>query len=388
MQVTKLKFSGVPSLLLLAFTVSCNSAVKLWGKKTAHEIYADKIEKSPAGQQWITISKKTLEAPHSVQLPYSHFGYFPPGQPRALTLEFTATQGEKIIVDLKKNGQESVVLYADLFEREGPEISHIESTDTALTQISLDVDETSTYLLRLQPRLYQATQYNLTISVAPTLDFPVAGTKAKAGSFWGDDRDAGKRKHEGIDIFAAKLTPAVAAADGYVTGVNEGGLGGKTIWMRVVDKNIHLYYAHLDRQLVEQGQRVKKGDTLGLVGNTGNARFTAPHLHFGIYNYNGAIDPWPFVNKSLKHASPVKPKDLDMYLEIRKATTKKTDAIDNEVLVPLAATDHSYIAETTGGKIITVPFKSATQVKSHTRAILASDQSKIVTVDPGTNSNN
>lgn len=386
MQVTNLKVLGVP--LLLVFTISCNSSVKLWSKKTAHEIYADKIEKSPDGQQWISISKKTLETPHSIQLPYSHFGYFPRGQARALTLEFTATQGERIIVDLKKNGQESSVLYADLFQWEGTEISHVESADTTQTQLSLDVDETSTYLLRLQPELYRTALYNLSISVAPSLDFPVAGNKAKTGSFWGDDRDAGKRKHEGIDIFAPKLTPALAAADGYITGVHEGGLGGKTVWMKVADKNIHLYYAHLDRQLVEQRQRVKKGDTLGLVGNTGNAKYTAPHLHFGIYNFNGAIDPWPFVNRSLKSASPVKPKDLDTYLQIKNATTKKTVAIDDEILVPLAVTDNSYLAETTGGKIITVPFKSAKPAKNYKQATLATEQSKIVTVDPVTNSNN
>lgn len=386
MQVIILKSLGV--LLLFVLTISCNSSVKLWGKKTAHEVYADKIEKSPDGQQWITVSKKTLETPQSIQLPYSHFGYFPGAQTRALTLEFTATQGEKIIIDLKKNGQESFVLYADLFQREGTEITHIESADTTQTQLSLDVDETSTYLLRLQPELYRTTLYNLTISVGPSLDFPVAGTKAKTGSFWGDDRDGGNRKHEGIDIFAPKLTPAVAAADGYITGVNEGGLGGKTVWMRVADKNIHLYYAHLDRQLVGQGQRVKKGDTLGLVGNTGNAKFTAPHLHFGIYNLNGAIDPWPFVNKSLKNASPVKPKDLDIYLQIKNATTKKTDAIDDAMLVPLAATANSYLAETTDGKIITVPFKSVKLVKNYKQATLTTEPSTIATVDPLTNSNN
>jgi peptidoglycan LD-endopeptidase LytH len=41
---------------------------------------------------------------------------------------------------------------------------------------------------------------------------------------------------------------------------------------------------------------VRVGDTLGLIGNTGNARTTAPHLHFGIYRRGeGAVDPYPFV---------------------------------------------------------------------------------------------
>jgi murein DD-endopeptidase MepM/ murein hydrolase activator NlpD len=62
-------------------------------------------------------------------------------------------------------------------------------------------------------------EYTLSVSVGPSLGFPVSGNKASIGSFWGDNRDGGKRSHEGVDIFAAKLTPAIAAADGVVTGV-------------------------------------------------------------------------------------------------------------------------------------------------------------------------
>lgn len=70
-----------------------------------------------------------------------------------------------------------------------------------------------------------------------------------------------------------------------------------------------IYYAHLDSQLVSVGQRVIRGDTLGLVGNTGNAITTAPHLHFGIYaRGSGAVDPFPFINdkKEKFPALPVK----------------------------------------------------------------------------------
>ena len=57
-----------------------------------------------------------------------------------------------------------------------------------------------------------------------------------------------------------------------------------------------LYYAHLDKQLVENGSFVEIGDTLGLVGNTGNARTTPPHLHFGVYRRGeGPLDPRPWV---------------------------------------------------------------------------------------------
>jgi murein DD-endopeptidase MepM/ murein hydrolase activator NlpD len=59
---------------------------------------------------------------------------------------------------------------------------------------------------------------------------------------------------------------------------------------------VSTYYAHLDRQAVTPGQRVNAGDLVGWVGNTGNARTTPPHLHFGVYlAAAGAVDPLPFI---------------------------------------------------------------------------------------------
>ncbi|NLG63534.1 MAG: M23 family metallopeptidase, partial [Candidatus Cloacimonetes bacterium] len=80
-------------------------------------------------------------------------------------------------------------------------------------------------------------------------------------------------------------------------------IGGKVIWMRPDGEDVELYYAHLDRQDVRPGERVRAGDQIGLVGNTGNARGTSPHLHFGVYRNGGrvAINPEPW----LERTSPV-----------------------------------------------------------------------------------
>jgi hypothetical protein len=99
-------------------------------------------------------------------------------------------------------------------------------------------------------------------------------------------------------------TPALAAADGVVRGVGVTSLGGKVVWLRDEDGHA-LYYAHLDRQYVTEGQQVRTGDTLGFIGNTGNARTTPPHLHFGIYaRGEGPVDPWYFVYRLPIGASP------------------------------------------------------------------------------------
>ena len=74
-----------------------------------------------------------------------------------------------------------------------------------------------------------------------------------------------------------------------------------------------IYYAHLDSILVQSGSRVKRGDTLGLVGNTGNAQTTAPHLHFGVYaNGRAAVNPLPFIKRtdSISINSITQPKDV------------------------------------------------------------------------------
>jgi hypothetical protein len=228
------------------------------------------------------------------------------------------------------------------------------------------VDESLVHLIRLQPELLSSGSYTISIVSLPSLSFPVQGKGNKAiQSFWGADRDGGKRRHEGIDIFAPKLTPAVASADGYVTGVRDGGIGGKTVWLRPDGKNIFLYYAHLDKQLVQEGQAVKKGDVIGLVGNTGNAKYTPAHLHFGVYTFGGPVDPLPFVNRALKTAPAVPAKNLAVTLKLTKPQKSRAGTVvqANTVLVPLAATSKGYIAELPDGTLIQAPFAAVKTIK-------------------------
>jgi murein DD-endopeptidase MepM/ murein hydrolase activator NlpD len=353
-------------LLIAVFIASCGSSVpRLFSKKTPHEKYAEKLddtnqEETPAGRQWLAASKTALQDPQTVELPYKQLGVFGADKPRALGLKFKAKRGEKLTFTVTRKANIPFVLYADLFKQEGPETIFLHSADTAASTFSIDADEASSYVLRLQPELFRTGEYTLSISVGPSLAFPVAGNKAKTGSFWGDSRDGGKRNHEGIDIFAPKSTPVVASADGVVTGVKEIGIGGKVIWLRLTNRNITLYYAHLDKQLVSEGQYVKKGDTLGLVGNTGNAKYTPAHLHFGIYTYSGPMDPLPFVNQLVKTAPAVPDKNLVNYLRLKKTQKLNDDFVAkaNTVLVPVAVSSKGYISELPDGRLVQVPFSA------------------------------
>lgn len=103
------------------------------------------------------------------------------------------------------------------------------------------------------------------------------------------------------DIFAAIGVPVVAATRSVVlrTSPTEVGKGGITATLRGED-GWRYYYAHLDRLVpsLKPGDVVEAGTLLGWSGNTGNARTTPPHLHFGISLYGptkGEISPYPYL---------------------------------------------------------------------------------------------
>jgi len=122
--------------------------------------------------------------------------------------------------------------------------------------------------------------YAIRLGAMPTplaLPVPVAGVKpARLADTWGGARSGG-RKHEGIDIFARRGTPVLAATEGIVLRVGANRLGGQVVWVLGPGGQRH-YYAHLDSYGdVHAGMRIDAGKIVGYVGNTGNAAATPPH---------------------------------------------------------------------------------------------------------------
>lgn len=319
-------------LIVIIVTSACRTSSKpgLFGRKTPHEQYGKKItdaglHSTSLGRSWFQAAESALTTPVNIGKPHKETGFFSAQKPTASGLRFNATRGEKIVVSVSKKPTAGFKLYLDLWESDtsiAAKPKLLASSDTTGQVIEHEVEKTGVYILRLQPELLQDCEYTVEISSAASLAFPIrAPGKNHIRSFWGAARDAGARKHEGIDIFASRGTPVVAAADGRVTRVNENNLGGKVVWMRPERKSYTLYYAHLDSQLVTDGQQVQAGDTLGLMGNTGNARTTPPHLHFGIYAYGGAIDPLPFVNPDYPDAPAIR-SDTNAIGEYLRITTK------------------------------------------------------------------
>jgi murein DD-endopeptidase MepM/ murein hydrolase activator NlpD len=98
--------------------------------------------------------------------------------------------------------------------------------------------------------------------------------------------------HDGLDIGAAANAPVQASAQGRVTGV---GFDPKLGNVVKIDHGfgIETLYGHLAKALVKEGQRVKRGEVVGLVGSTGLA--TGPHLHYMVKAHGQALDPVKYI---------------------------------------------------------------------------------------------
>ena len=144
------------------------------------------------------------------------------------------------------------------------------------------------------------------IVVGPSgLALPVVGIKADQLTDTYDAARGAGRRHDAIDIMAAEGTPVIAASDGKVEKLFNSVRGGTTIYVRSPDQKWMYYYAHLQRYApgLHEGQDVKRGQVIALVGHTGDASPDGPHLHFAVNSmapgerwWNGtAINPYPLL---------------------------------------------------------------------------------------------
>lgn len=283
---------------IILFTACEDEKVPIAFKpRNDHEAYQHALKQAnllntALGEDWSSLAKSSLEAPISISSPYEEAIYVDEKEATALGYRFSVKKGQKVQVKITKLSQVGLRAFVDLFRvDENKTFRHVASADSIELLLGFEPRKDADYVLRFQPELLRGGQFKITIENVPSLSFPVAGKTASAiQSFWGADRDGGRRSHEGVDIFAARGTPIIAPTDGYIRTAGKRGIGGNVVWLYDSKRSQSLYFAHLNEILVEKGDRIKLGDTLGTVGNTGNARTTPPHLHFGIYQ-NGATNP-------------------------------------------------------------------------------------------------
>lgn len=129
---------------------------------------------------------------------------------------------------------------------------------------------------------------------AKRLLVPVAGIEAKSLRSTFEDPRGGGRRHEAMDILAPRGTAVRAAVDGRIVKLFTSAAGGLTIYQYDPDEEFCYYYAHLDGYVADltEGQTVKRGQTIGYVGTTGNAPAATPHLHFAIFKLDANKRWW------------------------------------------------------------------------------------------------
>lgn len=101
-----------------------------------------------------------------------------------------------------------------------------------------------------------------------------------------------KAPHKGLDIAAKEGEPVLASAAGIVVLSADQYYAGNAVFVDHGEGVVSMYF-HLSQVLVTNGQVVRAGDSLGLVGSTG--RSTGPHLHFGMSVLGELIDPLPLL---------------------------------------------------------------------------------------------
>lgn len=312
-------------LALAACSQELEEVPEIYQPSNAHEAYRHallqvQLDGSALGRDWLAAADAALRTPVRITTPFRESGYFDAAQAAAMGYVFHIDRGQRIDAEVQIEAREPLRVFMDLFRLadDDPQAPvHVASGATPvepltatvgapgpadgplenLRRLRLEPLRDGTYLLRVQPELLRTARYTVRIVVDASLAFPVADHSTRSiQSNFGAERDAGRRSHHGVDIFAPRGTPVLAASDGVVTRVETTPVGGNVVWVNDAHRSLRLYYAHLDSQTVERGQRVLIGDQLGTVGNTGNAITTPTHLHFGVYA-RGPVDPSPFLRR-------------------------------------------------------------------------------------------
>src|SRR5262245_5978915 len=129
--------------------------------------------------------------------------------------------------------------------------------------------------------------------LASSLIVPVAGVQPKdlLDTF---EEPRGSRRHNALAIPAARGSPVLSAADGRLQQLYTSDAGGLMVYASDPTDRFILMYAHLDRYAegLTDGMPLRRGDTIGYVGTTGNAPPNVPHLHFAVARTNNVRQWW------------------------------------------------------------------------------------------------
>ena len=264
------------------------------------------------GERWLRATRAALDDAAQVRVPFKLLRDYDETSPTAVS--FKALRGQVLELNLEvqaeRRGQIAYVEVFRVIDILGQGLhQRLAALRPSESRLRARLPSDGTYRVLVQP-IEGSPPYGLTLELGAALPFPVVGAKPDAiRSLFGASRDSGRRDHQGVDIYVQRLTPVLAVAAGRAM-PRQDPLGGTTVWLNTPGTSY--YYAHLDRVAVTESQRVKPGDVLGYVGNTGNAGNMPAHLHFGVYRWGrDPIDPLPLLVGQRFEKGPPATRDAD-----------------------------------------------------------------------------
>ena len=305
------------ALVSLAMLFGCDREIvpEPYVPSSAHDAYRHGLSESgllqtALGRDWMEVSEAAIRSPIEIGAPFRETSYVDRSAAFATGYRFSVQRGQRTEARLQIEPASDWRLFMDLYrmpDESDKEPVHVASGGEGDLRLVFEPRKNGDYLLRVQSELLRGGSCTIEIRNVASLDFPVSGHDTSSiGSVFGVPREAGRRSHDGVDIFAPRHTEVVATSRARVRRIDEWKLGGRVIWLEDPERNLRLYFAHLQTQDVEEGTWVQAGERIGTVGNSGNARTTPPHLHFGIYiRGEGPLDPGPFLTQPRRRPARV-----------------------------------------------------------------------------------
>ena len=230
------------------------------------------------------------------------------------------TKEEELISSLKQNAEITYKYYAVTFNKENKGyVNTLEEAEQIVAEIkqehsgNLDldigiteyytvnvddakkIDENTELKLAKQEIESSVDEYidreNRTVNGIYLAQTPITG---RITSRFGAYENVRSGAHTGLDIAAPRGTEIKVAANGVVTHASPMGSYGNLVIVSH-GNGVETYYAHCSKILVKVGQQVTAGDTIALVGSTGNS--TGNHLHFEVRINNKAVNPQKYLYK-------------------------------------------------------------------------------------------
>jgi murein DD-endopeptidase MepM/ murein hydrolase activator NlpD len=143
----------------------------------------------------------------------------------------------------------------------------------------------------------------------PDIGYPLSDIRTQELRSQFNDKRRG-HIHHAIDLMRRRGTPILAVTDGTIRKLDRSRSGGISIYLFDGSEEYCFFYAHLDHYArgLHEGREVHRGDVIGYVGSTGNAKRSAPHLHFAVSRispepkwFGGiAIDPFPILRATIE----------------------------------------------------------------------------------------